>query len=102
MTTPAERTKAVVDTRDFLEMLSNAEEVTIRGLVQSVFSGTTHRMSTWTYQRPRYKESGRIRPSSTLTNLQRALASFSCSRRGLTNRVSSEHDHAAPSKQSNK
>lgn len=36
MTTPAERTKAVVDTRDFLEMLANAEEVTIRGLVQSV------------------------------------------------------------------
>jgi hypothetical protein len=36
MTTPAERTKAVVDTRDFLEMLANADEVTIRGLVQSV------------------------------------------------------------------
>jgi len=36
MTTPAERTKAVVDTRDVLEMLANAEEVTIRGLVQSV------------------------------------------------------------------
>lgn len=36
MTTPAERTKAVVDTRGFLEMLSNAEEVTIPGLVQSV------------------------------------------------------------------
>lgn len=36
MTTPVERTKAVVDTRDFLEMLANAEEVTIRGLVQSV------------------------------------------------------------------
>jgi hypothetical protein len=36
MTTLAERTKAVADTRDFLEMLANAEEVTIRGLVQSV------------------------------------------------------------------
>jgi hypothetical protein len=39
MTTPAERTKAVVDTRDFLEMLTTAEEVTIRGLVQSVAIG---------------------------------------------------------------
>jgi hypothetical protein len=39
MTTPAERTKAVVDARDFLQMLSNAEEVTIRGLVQSVAIG---------------------------------------------------------------
>lgn len=39
MTTPAERTKAVVDTRDFLQMLSAAEEVTIRGLVQSVAIG---------------------------------------------------------------
>jgi hypothetical protein len=39
MTTPAERTKAVVDTRDFLETLSNAEEVTIPGLVQSVATG---------------------------------------------------------------
>ncbi|MGF6654935.1 hypothetical protein OKW34_005525 [Paraburkholderia youngii] len=39
MTTPAERTKAVVDTRDFLQLLSNAEEVTIRGLVQSVAIG---------------------------------------------------------------
>lgn len=39
MTTPAERTKAVVDTRAFLEMLANAEEVTIRGLVQSVAIG---------------------------------------------------------------
>ncbi|MFM0329501.1 BPSL0761 family protein [Paraburkholderia strydomiana] len=39
MTTPAERTKAVVDVRDFLQMLSDAEEVTIRGLVQSVAVG---------------------------------------------------------------
>ncbi len=36
MTTPVERTKAVVDTRIFLQMLSNAEEITICGLVQSV------------------------------------------------------------------
>ncbi|MBC8725759.1 hypothetical protein F6X37_30685 [Paraburkholderia sp. 31.1] len=36
MTTPSERTKAVLDTRDFLEMLANAEAVTIPGLVQSV------------------------------------------------------------------
>ncbi|RKF36693.1 BPSL0761 family protein [Paraburkholderia fungorum] len=39
MTTPAERTKAVVDARNFLQLLSNAEEVTIRGLVQSVAIG---------------------------------------------------------------
>ncbi|TDY24565.1 hypothetical protein B0G81_5003 [Paraburkholderia sp. BL6665CI2N2] len=39
MTTPVERTKAVVDARIFLQMLSNAEEVTIRGLVQSVAIG---------------------------------------------------------------
>jgi hypothetical protein len=39
MTTPTERTKAVVDTRDFLQMLSAGEEVTIRGLVQSVAIG---------------------------------------------------------------
>lgn len=39
MTTPVERTKAVVDTRDFLQMLANAEEVTIRGLVQTVAAG---------------------------------------------------------------
>lgn len=39
MTTPADRTKAVVDARAFLRMLSNAEEVTIRGLVQSVAIG---------------------------------------------------------------
>ncbi|WP_408514635.1 BPSL0761 family protein [Paraburkholderia sediminicola] len=39
MTTPAERTKAVVDTRDFLEMLASMDEVTINGLVQSVASG---------------------------------------------------------------
>ncbi|WP_346655718.1 BPSL0761 family protein [Paraburkholderia phenoliruptrix] len=36
MTTPAERTKAVLGTRDFLEILSRADEVTIHGLVQSV------------------------------------------------------------------
>lgn len=39
MTTAAERTKAVLDTRDFLQMLSTAEDVTIRGLVQSVAVG---------------------------------------------------------------
>jgi len=36
MTLPAERTQSVVDTRQFLEMLANAEEVTVPGLVQSV------------------------------------------------------------------
>src|SRR5579864_4270227 len=36
MTTPHERTKAVIDTRELLQMLASADEVTIRGLVQSV------------------------------------------------------------------
>jgi hypothetical protein len=36
MTTPYERTKAVVDTRAFLEILAAAEEVSVAGLVQSL------------------------------------------------------------------
>jgi hypothetical protein len=36
MTTPDERTKAVVDTRDFLRTLATAQEITIQGLVQTV------------------------------------------------------------------
>lgn len=36
MTTPEQRTKAVIEARDFLRTLATAEEVTIRGLVQSV------------------------------------------------------------------
>lgn len=36
MTTPEERTKAVVDTRDFLRTLATAQEITIQGLVQTV------------------------------------------------------------------
>ncbi|WP_310700386.1 BPSL0761 family protein [Paraburkholderia sp. USG1] len=39
MTTPYERTKAVVDTREMLEMLASADEITIGGLVQSVAIG---------------------------------------------------------------
>lgn len=39
MTTPYERTKAVVDTRELLEMLASADEITIGGLVQSVAMG---------------------------------------------------------------
>ncbi|MFM0152888.1 BPSL0761 family protein [Paraburkholderia sediminicola] len=39
MTTPTERTKAVLDTRHFLQMLANADEVTIPGLVQTVAAG---------------------------------------------------------------
>jgi hypothetical protein len=39
MTTPAERTKAVLDTRDFLSLLAASPEVSIRGLVQSGASG---------------------------------------------------------------
>ncbi|WP_308235589.1 BPSL0761 family protein [Burkholderia sp. SCN-KJ] len=36
MTTAHERTKAVIETRKFLQMLASADEVTISGLVQSV------------------------------------------------------------------
>lgn len=36
MTTPYERTKAVVETRAFLEILAAAEEVSVVGLVQSL------------------------------------------------------------------
>jgi hypothetical protein len=36
MTTPNERTEAVVETREFLQILARADEVTIQGLVQSV------------------------------------------------------------------
>lgn len=39
MTMPDERTKAVVETRDFLQTLASADEVRIPGLVQSVASG---------------------------------------------------------------
>lgn len=39
MTTPDERTRAVVETRDFLRMLAAAEEITIPGLVQTVATG---------------------------------------------------------------
>lgn len=39
MTTPYERTKAVVDTRELLEMLASADKITIGGLVQSVAIG---------------------------------------------------------------
>jgi hypothetical protein len=39
MTTPIERTKAVLETRDFLELLSTAGKVDIPGLVQSVAKG---------------------------------------------------------------
>lgn len=39
MTTPYERTNAVLNTRDFLETLVVADEVTIPGLVQSVAIG---------------------------------------------------------------
>lgn len=36
MTTPRERTKAVTDTRELLQMLAAADEITIGGLVQTV------------------------------------------------------------------
>jgi hypothetical protein len=39
MTMPDERTKAVVETRNFLQLLAAAHEVAIPGLVQTVASG---------------------------------------------------------------
>jgi len=39
MTTPYERTQAVIDTREFLQLLASANEITIEGLVQSVALG---------------------------------------------------------------
>jgi hypothetical protein len=39
MTTPSERTKAVTDTREFLQMLARADEITVGGLVQTVALG---------------------------------------------------------------
>lgn len=39
MTTPSERTKAVTDTRELLQMLARADEITIGGLVQTVALG---------------------------------------------------------------
>lgn len=39
MTTPHDRTKALTDTRELLLMLASADEITIRGLVQSVAIG---------------------------------------------------------------
>lgn len=39
MTTPHERTKAVTDTRELLQMLARADEITIGGLVQTVALG---------------------------------------------------------------
>jgi hypothetical protein len=39
MTTPYERTQAVLDTREYLQLLASANEITIDGLVQSVALG---------------------------------------------------------------
>ncbi|WP_342766900.1 BPSL0761 family protein [Trinickia fusca] len=39
VTTPHERTKAVTDTRELLQMLASADEITIGGLVQTVALG---------------------------------------------------------------
>ncbi|WP_322003761.1 BPSL0761 family protein [Paraburkholderia tropica] len=39
MTTPNERTKAVLDTRVLLQMLAGAEVITIGGLIQTVALG---------------------------------------------------------------
>ncbi|CAG9229862.1 conserved hypothetical protein [Paraburkholderia caribensis] len=39
MTTPRERTKAVTDTRELLQILARADEITIGGLVQTVALG---------------------------------------------------------------
>jgi hypothetical protein len=39
MTTPDERTRAVLDTRRFLETLATADEITVAGLVRTVAIG---------------------------------------------------------------
>ncbi|WP_338068913.1 BPSL0761 family protein [Paraburkholderia bryophila] len=39
MTTPCERTKAVTDTRELLQMLARADEIRVGGLVQAVALG---------------------------------------------------------------
>jgi hypothetical protein len=39
MTTPHERTKAVTDTRELLQLLASAKEITIDGLIQTVALG---------------------------------------------------------------
>jgi hypothetical protein len=39
MTTPCERTKAVTDTRELLQMLARGDEITVGGLLQTVALG---------------------------------------------------------------
>ncbi|HKR40303.1 MAG TPA: BPSL0761 family protein [Paraburkholderia sp.] len=39
MSTAVERTRAVVETRNFLRILATAEQVTVPGLVQTVANG---------------------------------------------------------------
>jgi hypothetical protein len=39
MTTPDERTKAVVETREFLQILAAFDEVTVPGFIQTVATG---------------------------------------------------------------
>lgn len=39
MTTPEERTRAVLDTRIFLQTLAGADEITVAGLVRTVAIG---------------------------------------------------------------
>ncbi|WP_176025764.1 BPSL0761 family protein [Burkholderia vietnamiensis] len=39
MTTPRERTKAIADTRELLQMLARADKITIDGLIQTVALG---------------------------------------------------------------
>jgi hypothetical protein len=39
MTTPRERTKAVTETRNLLQMLASAKQITVNGLIQSVALG---------------------------------------------------------------
>lgn len=61
MTTPCERTKAVTDTRELLQILASGHEVAINGLVKRwryACLGTTRSTSTSMYLLPRYRESG--------------------------------------------
>jgi hypothetical protein len=69
MTTAYERTKAVIETRQFLQMLASADEVTIRGLVQSV-AVCTHSPSTSRCPPQHYPESGPSPNASEVTEQQ--------------------------------
>ncbi|MFL9917974.1 hypothetical protein PQR75_21785 [Paraburkholderia fungorum] len=105
MTTPAERTKAVLDARDFLSLLAASPEVTIRGLVQSVAIGLLRHYPVKVDMDASASALPGVWAHPTFEcpkNWHRRIAPFRWSQHGLTSSVSSEDNHAAPSKQLNK